>query len=57
MNLNGIEPLINILSGQKEEAIGHAASTLTNIATDEVIRTEALAKGIVTALIDPLKSK
>ncbi|XP_041358509.1 armadillo repeat-containing protein 3-like isoform X2 [Gigantopelta aegis] len=56
MNLNGVEPLINILSGQREEAVGNAASALTNMAPDEVIRTEALAKGIVTALIDPLKS-
>ncbi|XP_050417691.1 armadillo repeat-containing protein 3 [Patella vulgata] len=56
VNLNGLEPLIHMLSDQREEAVSNAACVLTNIAQDDTLRAEALNKGAVTALVEPLKS-
>ena len=54
---NGIEPLINLLSNQGETAQANAAVVLTNLATDEILRTEIQSKGVVGALIPPLQSR
>ncbi len=54
---NGIEPLINLLSNQRETAQANAAVVLTNLATDEILRSEIQSKGVVGALIRPLQSR
>ncbi|KAJ8298392.1 hypothetical protein KUTeg_024923 [Tegillarca granosa] len=55
-NLNGIEALIHTLGDAREEAVANSACVLTNLATEEVLRSEAQTKGVVTALLEPLKS-
>lgn len=54
---NGLEPLINLLNSSNETAQAHAAVVLTNLATDEILRTEIQSKGVVGALIPTLQSK
>ncbi|KAK3599496.1 hypothetical protein CHS0354_006630 [Potamilus streckersoni] len=56
-NLGGIEPLINTLVDTKEEAVSNAAVVLTNLAQIETLRSDAQSKGVVRALIEPLRSK
>lgn len=56
-NFNGIDALINTLSDAREEAVANAACCLTNMATEEALRTDAQNKNIVVKLIEPLKSK
>ncbi|KAL3878968.1 hypothetical protein ACJMK2_031290 [Sinanodonta woodiana] len=56
-NLAGIEPLINTLVDAKEEAVANAAVVLTNLAQIETLRSDAQSKGVVRALIEPLRSK
>ncbi|CAF1281159.1 unnamed protein product [Didymodactylos carnosus] len=53
---NGIEVLIKLLSDEKDTTKAYACSTLANCSTDVVIRTDALNKGIISALLVPLKS-
>lgn len=56
-NLGGIEILISSLHEVREEIVASAACALTNLAQDETLRSEALAQGVVTALIEPLQSQ
>ncbi|XP_061165179.1 armadillo repeat-containing protein 3-like isoform X5 [Saccostrea echinata] len=56
-NLNGVETLIHLLADPRDEAVANTCCVLTNMATEEVLRTEAQGKGIVTALLEPLKSQ
>ena len=56
-NLGGIEHLIHLLTDPRDEAIANAACVLTNLATEEPMRLEAQGKGVVTTLIEGLKSK
>ncbi|XP_056009860.1 armadillo repeat-containing protein 3-like isoform X7 [Ostrea edulis] len=56
-NLNGTETLIHLLADPRDEAVANTCCVLTNMATEEVLRSEAQGKGIVTALLEPLKSK
>ncbi|KAK3099626.1 hypothetical protein FSP39_007188 [Pinctada imbricata] len=56
-NYGGIEALIHLLADPRDEALANAACILTNVATEEVIRSEAQGKGVVTALLGPLKTK
>ena len=53
----GIEPLIEMLSDSCELASANAACVLTNMATDEGMRSEVQRLGVVPALIEPLKSR
>ncbi|KAL5011438.1 hypothetical protein ScPMuIL_009989 [Solemya velum] len=56
-NLNGVDILIHILSDPRDEAVANAACVLTNLAQEEVVRVEVQGRGIVPALIGPLKSQ
>lgn len=55
-NLGGIDPLVSILGDMREEAVANAACTLTNLAQDEGLRSEAKNRSVVPALIEPLRS-
>ncbi|NXE49543.1 ARMC3 protein, partial [Casuarius casuarius] len=52
----GIEPLINTLSAQRDGAIANAATVLTNMAMQEPFRLNILHHGIMSALVGPLHS-
>ncbi|XP_062423691.1 armadillo repeat-containing protein 3 isoform X2 [Rhea pennata] len=52
----GIEPLINTLSAQRDGAVANAATVLTNMATQEPFRLNILSHGIMSALVGPLRS-
>ncbi|XP_075252210.1 armadillo repeat-containing protein 3-like [Convolutriloba macropyga] len=54
---NGMDPLINLLSDTKEACQANAATALTNLAIDEVIRSSMQALTVVSALAVPLQSK
>ncbi|CAH1777612.1 unnamed protein product [Owenia fusiformis] len=56
VNMGGIVPLIDLLSETKEGAISNSAIILTNMATDEGMRSEIQRLGVIPALIEPLKS-
>ncbi|XP_022325530.2 armadillo repeat-containing protein 3-like isoform X1 [Crassostrea virginica] len=55
--LNGVETLIHLLADLRDEAVANACCVLTNMATEEVLRSELQGKGVVTALMEPLKSQ
>ena len=52
-----MEPLIDLLSDTRELALANAAVVLTNMATDEGLRSEIQNRGVINALIEPLKSR
>ncbi|XP_059157772.1 armadillo repeat-containing protein 3-like [Physella acuta] len=54
--LGGIDGLLSCLGEVREEVIANAACTLTNMAQDEGLRTEAQSRGVIPALIHPLTS-
>ncbi|XP_064608678.1 LOW QUALITY PROTEIN: armadillo repeat-containing protein 3-like [Liolophura sinensis] len=56
VSLNGLEPLISLLGDGHDSTVANVACVLTNLAQDETNRAEAQAKGVVTALIPPLKT-
>lgn len=56
-NLNGVETLIHLLADSRDEAVANTCCVLTNMATEERLRSEAQGKGVVTALLEPLKSQ
>ncbi|XP_033742747.1 armadillo repeat-containing protein 3-like isoform X4 [Pecten maximus] len=56
-NFSGTEILVNLLTDPREEVVANAACVLTNMATEEALRMEAQGKGVVTTLIEGLKSK
>ena len=53
----GVEPLIDLLSDTRELAIANSAVVLTNMTTDEGLRSEIQNRGVINALIKPLKSR
>lgn len=55
VNQNGLDPLITSLADVREEIVANVACALTNIAQDEPLRAEAQNKGVMTALIEPLR--
>ncbi|ELT95018.1 hypothetical protein CAPTEDRAFT_165326 [Capitella teleta] len=55
--LHGIDPLISLLGDSSCVAIANAAVVLTNMATDEGLRSQIQASGVVTSLIGPLTSE
>lgn len=56
-NFSGIEALIHTLADVRDEAVANAACCLTNMATEESLRSDAQNKSVVVKLIEPLKSK
>ncbi|NWI18048.1 ARMC3 protein, partial [Crypturellus soui] len=52
----GIEPLINTLSAQRDGAVANAAAVLTNMAMQEPLRLSVLSQGAMHALVGPLRS-
>jgi len=52
----GIEPLVNTLSAQRDGAIANAATVLTNLAVQEPFRINIQSRGIMSALAEPLRS-
>lgn len=54
--LQGIAPLINVLSDSNDGAVSNAAAVLTNLAHNEAIRKEVWEKGVIKALVDALKA-
>jgi hypothetical protein len=55
--LHGIDPLISLLADSVPMATANGAVVLTNMATDEALRSQIQASGVVTALIEPLSSE
>nr|KAG5705421.1 hypothetical protein BaRGS_004548 [Batillaria attramentaria] len=55
VNLNGLDALITGLSDVREEVVANVACALTNMAQDEPLRSEAEHKGVMSALIEPLR--
>ncbi|XP_012586689.1 PREDICTED: armadillo repeat-containing protein 3-like isoform X2 [Condylura cristata] len=53
---DGIGPLINTLSSTREGAIASAAAALTNMAMQEPLRVAIQARGVMQALLGPLRS-
>ena len=53
----GIVPLIDLLSDTRELAVANSAVVLTNMSSDEGLRSEIQNQGVVQALIEPLKSR
>ena len=56
IRLHGVESLILLLSDTRELVAAYAAVVLTNMTRDEYMRTEMNRCGVMTALIEPLKS-
>ncbi|NWS17794.1 ARMC3 protein, partial [Pachyramphus minor] len=52
----GIEPLVNTLSAQRDGAIANAVTVLTNLAMQESSRVSIQSHGIMSALVEPLHS-
>ncbi|NXK23091.1 ARMC3 protein, partial [Arenaria interpres] len=50
------EPLVNILNARRDGAVAHAATVLTNLATQEPFRTNVRRHGVLRALAQPLRS-
>nr|KAF6391296.1 armadillo repeat containing 3 [Pipistrellus kuhlii] len=53
---DGIDPLVNTLSSKRDGAVANAATVLTNMATQEALRTNIQSRDIMHALIGPLHS-
>ncbi|KAI0234081.1 Armadillo repeat-containing protein 3 [Lamellibrachia satsuma] len=56
IRLHGVESLILLLADTRELVAAYAAVVLTNMTRDEYMRTEMNRCGVMTALIEPLKS-
>ncbi|XP_030055182.1 armadillo repeat-containing protein 3 isoform X2 [Microcaecilia unicolor] len=52
----GIEPLIRLLSDQRDGAVANAATVLINMASQEVLRLSMQTLGIMPAIVGPLQS-
>ncbi|CAF1328260.1 unnamed protein product [Adineta steineri] len=50
----GLEVLIHLLNDEKDSTKAYACATLANCSTDQVVRTNALDKGLITNLLAPL---
>lgn len=53
----GIESLITLLSHSKDAVISNTCVILTNMSTEEEVRSEVQRAGVITALMSPLQSK
>ncbi|KAM9232770.1 armadillo repeat-containing protein 3 [Leptosomus discolor] len=54
--VEGIKPLVNTLNAQRDGAIANAATVLTNLAVQEPFRISIQSRGVMTALVEPLRS-
>ncbi|XP_074938763.1 armadillo repeat-containing protein 3 [Phalacrocorax aristotelis] len=52
----GIEPLVNTLNTQRDGAVANAATVLTNLAMQEPFRINIQSRGVMSALVEPLRS-
>ncbi|NXM57216.1 ARMC3 protein, partial [Illadopsis cleaveri] len=52
----GIEPLMNTLNAQRDGAISNAIAVLTNLSLQEPSRVRIQSHGIMSALVEPLRS-
>ncbi|XP_009501826.2 armadillo repeat-containing protein 3 [Phalacrocorax carbo] len=52
----GIEPLVNTLNAQRDGAVANAATVLTNLAMQEPFRINIQSRGVMSALVEPLRS-
>ncbi|XP_051690341.2 armadillo repeat-containing protein 3 isoform X4 [Oryctolagus cuniculus] len=53
---DGIDSLINILSSKRDGAIANAATVLTNMALQEPLRGAVQSRGVMQAIVNPLRS-
>ena len=53
----GHEILVQLLLGSCMRTVANSASTLCNMAGQEIIRSSLLSHGVIQALVEPLKSK
>ncbi|KFU96644.1 Armadillo repeat-containing protein 3, partial [Chaetura pelagica] len=56
LEADGIEPLVNTLSAQRDGTIASAATVLTNLAEQVSLCTNIRSQGILRALAEPLRS-
>lgn len=54
--MGGVDSLITLLSHSKETVISNTCVILSNMSTDEEVRTDILKHGVIAALIPPLNS-
>lgn len=52
----GLEPLVNTLTAQRDGAIANAATALTNLAMHEPFRVSIQSCGLMNVLVEPLRS-
>uniref|UniRef100_A0A8C4X5H6 Armadillo repeat containing 3 n=1 Tax=Erpetoichthys calabaricus TaxID=27687 RepID=A0A8C4X5H6_ERPCA len=52
----GIEPLVQLLANEREGVVAHVAAVLTNMSSQNILRSNIQAKGVMTALVGPLQS-
>ncbi|XP_029444566.1 armadillo repeat-containing protein 3 isoform X2 [Rhinatrema bivittatum] len=52
----GIEPLIHLLSDERDGAVANSATVLINMATQETLRLNMQAHGIMPEIVGPLQS-
>ncbi len=53
----GVEVLIRLLNDEKDTTKAYACVTLANCSADQVVRTNALDKGLINNLLVPLQAK
>lgn len=53
---DGIDPLITILWSKRDGAVANAATVLTNMAMQEPLRSTIQSRGVMLALLQPLRS-
>ncbi|KAG2458058.1 ARMC3 protein, partial [Polypterus senegalus] len=52
----GTEPLVQLLANEREGVVAHVAAVLTNMSSQNILRSNIQAKGVMAALVDPLQS-
>ncbi len=53
----GLEVLIHLLNDEKDTTKAYACVTLSNCSADQVVRTNALDKGLINNLLAPLQAR
>ncbi len=53
----GLEVLIRLLNDEKDTTKAYACVTLSNCSADQVVRTNALDKGLINNLLAPLQAR
>ena len=57
VNHGGIESLISLLSHSKDTVVSNTCVILTNMSTEEEVRSDIQRQGVISALMTPLQSK